>query len=205
MQSLLSGAAPPGGPEGGLPPGLPPQLAAFLSARNRATAASSAEAHARPPAAHLWRVGHALAALALGAWCVWGSGFDGSRAARSRGVAFPPASSPGVVGDALDGDDAAPGRGPGGLVVGEDMGRRLFVAFATVQVVLQTARFFVEGGRSAAGGWLAGLEGVLPEPVAGWLRVGSRYSVIARTAAADGAVVVFVLGAASWWRGGAGR
>ena len=62
----------------------------------------------------------------------------------------------------------------------------------------------MERGQLPASGFLGGIAQILPEPYAGYVRVVGRYSVIWQTVVADAMVVVFVLGAAAWWRGGAG-
>lgn len=74
--------------------------------------------------------------------------------------------------------------------------------FATYEVVLQTSRYFIERGRLQGSGVLSSIGQMLPEPYAGYVRVIGRYSVIYSTVVSDAMVVVFVLGAASWWRGG---
>jgi hypothetical protein len=43
--------------------------------------------------------------------------------------------------------------------------------------------------------------GILPAPYSGYVRTVGRYSVIYSTVVSDAMVVVFVLGATSWWRG----
>jgi len=79
---------------------------------------------------------------------------------------------------------------------------RLFVVFATGEVLLQSARFFVEKGRLPPSGVLGALSRMLPQPWAGYVRVVGRYSVIYSTLVADAMVVIFVLGVFAWWNGG---
>jgi hypothetical protein len=74
--------------------------------------------------------------------------------------------------------------------------------FATFEVVLQSSRFFIERGQLQGSGILSTVGGMLPEPYSGYVRLIGRYSVIYSTVVSDAMVVVFVLGAASWWRGG---
>ncbi|CAN9366858.1 unnamed protein product [Alternaria alternata] len=50
-------------------------------------------------------------------------------------------------------------------------------------------------------GILSTVAGILPAPYSGYVRTVGRYSVIYSTVVSDVMVVVFVLGATSWWRG----
>jgi len=45
------------------------------------------------------------------------------------------------------------------------------------------------------------VEGMLPEPWRGWVRLGMRYRGIWGTVVEDGMVVVWVVGCVGWWRG----
>jgi hypothetical protein len=74
--------------------------------------------------------------------------------------------------------------------------------FATFEVVLQTSRYFIEKGQLQGKGMLNTVAQFLPEPYSGYVKVIGRYSVIYSTVVSDAMVVVFVLGAASWWNGG---
>lgn len=82
-------------------------------------------------------------------------------------------------------------------------GPRLIYLFGTLELLLQTSRFFMEQGQISGGGWLATVLnlGVIPEPWAGYIRLIARYSIIWRTIVADAMTVVFVLGTVAWWRG----
>ncbi len=88
--------------------------------------------------------------------------------------------------------------------------------FATLELILQSTRFFMERGRlpgSSGGGAGSGARGVgmvlstvaqfLPPPYGEYVRVAIRYGIMASTVVADALVVVFVLGCVAWWRGGA--
>ncbi|OJD31845.1 sad1 interacting factor 1 protein [Diplodia corticola] len=129
--------------------------------------------------AYVWRVVHAVFSFGLAAYVALTSTFDGSKLGRVKGGSF----------THLDDDDAGAA------------GRRLFYIFATVEVLLQTTRFFVEKGRLQHGGIMGTLATVLPEPFAGYVRLAGRYSVIYTTVVADAMVVVFVLGVMAWWQG----
>ncbi len=141
-------------------------------------------------AAQLWRVVHAMTALMMGVYIAWKTPFDGSLTMRQQSSAA------------------------------AELGYRtnFFWVFATVQLLLQSTRFFLDNGRlqtaSSAGGgimgaggaggggmWMGLVESVLPDPYRGYLRLGRRYSVILSTVVADAMVVLFVLGCVAWWRG----
>lgn len=123
--------------------------------------------------AALWRIAHAICSFALAVYVVMTSSFTGSKVAR-----------------------AVPR-------VGEEdrFASRLFLYFATVEVVLQTSRYFVEKGQLPPSGLMGALSRLLPEPYAGYVRLAGRYSVIWTTLVADVMVVVFVLGVVAWWKG----
>ena len=76
-----------------------------------------------------------------------------------------------------------------------------FYLFATFEVVLQSSRYFIERGQLQGSGILSTVAGILPAPYSGYVRTVGRYSVIYSTVVSDAMVVVFVLGATSWWRG----
>ncbi|KAF2089890.1 hypothetical protein K490DRAFT_62767 [Saccharata proteae CBS 121410] len=123
--------------------------------------------------AYVWRVIHAVFSVSLALYIALASTFNGSKLARSQSLV----------------------EGGGGV------GQQLFWLFATAEVVLQSTRYFVEGGKVQGGGWLSMLGQVLPMPYAGYVRVVGRYSVIYTTVVADAMAVVFVLGAMAWWKG----
>ncbi|KAI9680192.1 MAG: hypothetical protein M1829_001429 [Trizodia sp. TS-e1964] len=77
----------------------------------------------------------------------------------------------------------------------------IFWIFATVELVLQSTRFFLERGRVGGGGVLVAVAGFLPQPYRGWVELVGRYAVIYTTLMADVMLVVFVLGIGAWWKG----
>ena len=81
----------------------------------------------------------------------------------------------------------------------QDLDQRLFWIFATVEVVLQSSRFFLDRGKSNQVGWLGMLTQVLPDPWRGYVATAVRYSGIWTTTVADAMIVVFVLGCVAWW------
>jgi hypothetical protein len=181
MQQLLAGS---GAFDPNNPNALPPSLASLLSA-NGANGLpqdpQAAQQQQQPPtvSAATWRVVHALVSLTLALAVTLSSPvrFNGSRASRERAAL-------------LDG------------VVGSEVGARLFFWFASVEVVLQSSRFFMERGQLRSGGILGTVTQLLPEPWAGYVRVIGRYGTIFATIVSDALVIVFALGAVAWWNGG---
>ncbi|KAF2107296.1 hypothetical protein BDV96DRAFT_589521 [Lophiotrema nucula] len=184
MQQMLGGqgggfpgmAGQPGQP----PDGLPPGLANLFSAMNGG--AGAPEPSPQQSSAWVWRLVHSVFSLLLSFYIVFQTPFNGSKLART---------SPST----LEEDwtlDASPA----------ETFRHFFYLFATFEVVLQSSRYFIEKGQLQGGGILSSISGFLPEPYGGYVRTIGRYSIIYRTVVNDAMVVVFVLGAASWWRGG---
>ncbi len=167
MQMLGAG----GGADG--QEGLPPALAAMMGGSAGMDQAPAQQQEDRY--GYLWRIVHALFALALGVYIASVTSFTGSYASRSK-------SSISSVGEEV-----------GGV--------KFFWVFATAELVLQSSRFFVEKGGGPQGSLLAGLGMMLPEPWKGYVRVWGRYGVIYTTVVADAMVVIFVLGVVAWWRG----
>jgi hypothetical protein len=132
----------------------------------------------KPPtvSAASWRILHAVVSLLLALYVTlsYEGGFDGTKRARVANE---------------------------GALAGEDIGKRLFFWFATLEVVLQSSRYFMERGQQQRSGILGTLASFVPEPFAGYLRVISRYSVIFSTLAQDALVIIFVLGLMVWWNG----
>ncbi|CAD0111353.1 unnamed protein product [Aureobasidium uvarum] len=170
MQSLLSGDP---SAAGGIPDSamddLPPMLKAMMQGQ-RAT-----QQQASPPtgSTYLWRIVHALFALALAMYIAASGTFNGSKFSRSASLQE------------------------------SDFGPRLFYIFATAEVVLQSSRYFMEKGRLQGSGWLATIanSGLVPQPWSNYISMLGRYAVIWQTVVADAMVVVFVLGCLAWWNG----
>lgn len=152
----------PGGGEGGFPPGL--------AAMFGGGAAQGAE---ETKTADIWKIMHAILALALGLYIVTSTTFHGGKVSRLE-------------------------------VVEGEAGRNFFWVFATAELMLQSLRFFLEGGRSPPKGMLAMVTGFLPEPWKGYVGLVVRYSGIYGTVVEDAMVVVFVLGLMAWWKGAVG-
>ncbi|CUS14973.1 unnamed protein product [Tuber aestivum] len=83
----------------------------------------------------------------------------------------------------------------------------MFWYFATMELILQSSRFFLEKverdsfylGRPPPGSWLTTIGGFLPYPFGTFLTTIARYSVIWTTLIADAGVLIFCLGMVSWW------
>lgn len=176
MQQMMAGADMPGGD-------MPPPGARDSPLANLLSAMQGGDAQQPPPeksAAWIWRLVHALCSLGLAAFIVLNTPFDGSKMARK-------------IQETDDWTGAAP----------ENTFGHFFYLFATFEIILQTSRYFLEKGQLQGNGLLNTVGIMLPAPYAGYVRVIGRYSVIYSTIVSDAMVVVFVLGVASWWNGGA--
>lgn len=178
MQQMLRGGD-AGGQPGGAPGSDDPMMKMMQAMMGGGAPGQAAQQQQKQTStAYVWRIVHAVFSFGLAAYVALTSTFDGSKLSRSAS-AF-----------GQDHDDEAAA-----------VGRRLFYIFATVEVMLQTTRFFVERGQLQQGGIMGTLATVLPEPFAGYVRLAGRYSVIYTTVVADAMVVVFVLGAMAWSKG----
>ncbi|KAF2005176.1 hypothetical protein P154DRAFT_424990 [Amniculicola lignicola CBS 123094] len=182
LHQMMGGAGGPGaaGPQAG---GLPPGLAGMFDAMQ---GQSAAEPSPDQSSAWLWRLVHSIFSLLLAGYIVLQTPFTGSKHHRTS-----PASP------LFGGDEDWTYEKP----VAETFAH-FFYLFATFEVVLQSSRFFIERGQLQGTGILSTVAAFLPNPYGGYVRVIGRYSVIYSTVVSDAMVVVFVLGAASWWRGG---
>lgn len=135
---------------------------------------NSPEPSPQQSSAWIWRLVHSVFSLGLAIYIVLQTPFTGSKLAR----------------DSYQADPA-------------EAFRHFFYLFATFEVGLQTSRYYIEKGQLQGKGILSSIAQFLPEPYSGYIRVVGRYSVIYSTVVSDAMVVVFVLGAASWWNGGA--
>jgi GET complex subunit GET2 len=152
----------------GAPNGLPPGLAAMLGSMP----GQASQAQDQPPTgAYVWKIVHAVFALALGAYILYTYTFSGTLASRLR---LP------VGGLPAEGS--------------------LFWVFITAELGLQGARYLLEGGRVEEG-MVKTISGFLPPPWNQRLLLASRYSSIWTTLVADAMVVVWMIGVVAWWRG----
>lgn len=183
LQQMVGGAGMSGGSGAGQMGALPPGLAAMLGGEGaRGVQGIGVGGDEMPPEqmgnehAYIWKILHALLALALGVYMTSVTAFSGARFSRT---------DPGTNG--LD-----------------EIGVRFFWAFATAELVLQSSRFFLEQGQVSQGGWMGFLMGMLPEPWRSRIALLNRYSGIYTAVVQDAMVVVFVLGCVTWWKGAVG-
>ncbi|KAH7117044.1 hypothetical protein B0J11DRAFT_108087 [Dendryphion nanum] len=176
LQQMMQGQGQSGQPgqAGELPPGLANMFQAMQGG-------APPEPSPSQSSAWVWRLMHAVFSLALAVYIVFQTPFTGSKAARKS---IPVAE-----------DDWAQDSTPA------ETFRHFFYLFSTLEVVLQSSRYFIEKGQLQGTGVLNTIGQILPEPYAGYVRVVGRYSVIYSTVVSDAMVVVFVLGATSWWKG----
>ncbi|KAG9232290.1 hypothetical protein BJ875DRAFT_89502 [Amylocarpus encephaloides] len=132
------------------------------------------------PYAHLWRVVHAVFAVALGVYIAFTTTFTGTKAERERSK----------LSYSADQDSLSPGN------------VQFFWIFATAELLLQSSRFFLEKGKIQPQGWLATINGFLPPAYKGYLALFLRYARIWTTLSGDAMTCVFVLGVCVWLRGG---
>jgi hypothetical protein len=119
-----------------------------------------------------WKALHVLSSLCLAVWVLRGTGwsFTGSALERAESAN-------------MTREEAPP----------------LFWYFTTMELILQSSRFFLEKGRPPPGSWLTTIGGFLPHPFGTFLTTIARYSVIWTTLIADAGVLIFCLGMVSWW------
>jgi hypothetical protein len=168
-----AGGAP--GAAGGMMGGMPsfPGMPGMPGMHGQAQEAATAA----DPYAYLWRIVHAVFALGLGLYIALTAEFTGTKFARDLSAV----RSAGVGSD-------------------QQQSVRFFYIFATVEIILQTSRYFLEKGVVQPGGILGTVMGFLPQPWKGYLNVGLRYGRIWTTASTDAMVCIFVLGVCCWWR-----
>jgi len=154
---------------------LPPGLA------NMFGGTVSTEPEPDHSSAWLWRLIHSVFSLGLAMYIVLQTPFNGSKMSRDN-----------VVDDNWALQSAS-----------TQTFAHFFYLFATFELVLQTSRYFIEKGQLQGSGVLSTVAGILPAPYSAYVRTIGRYSVIYSTVVSDVMVVVFVLGASSWWQGAA--
>lgn len=127
--------------------------------------------------AYVWRIVHAVFAFGLAFFICLTSTFNGTKLARTQNVYT--------------------------QEEGYGLGPKLFIIFATAQLLLQSTRYFVEKGQLQGGGMFASIvnSGMIPQPYANYIRVAGRYITIARTIFVDVMTIVFVMGCMAWWKG----
>ncbi|KAI9844365.1 MAG: hypothetical protein M1838_002210 [Thelocarpon superellum] len=190
MQQMMGGEG-AGGADGGLGgSGAPPGLAEFLAQAGGGVS----QAQSGPDNSYVWRIIHAVCALTLGLVAITSIHFSGSLSQRNAPtITYTPSlvspTSPLAILNTL----------------ASSIATNPFLGFTTMELVLQSARFFIEKSRllpSTASPPSAMLNTVLPlipPPYRAWVEVASRYAVIYSTVMADAMLLVFVLGVGAWW------
>ena len=177
MGGSAGGASNPQDPNA-KPPDIPPALKALLGA-GVATGNNNEDLVPAPTSSeYLWRIAHTIFAFMLAGYIALTSTFNGSKLARSQSFYVQE-------------------------TVGYSLERRLFLIFCTAELILQSSRYFAEGGQLRGPGMIAKVanSGFVPEPWAGYIRIAGRYIGIAQTIFTDAMVVIFVFGALAWWNG----
>ncbi|KAK7948344.1 uncharacterized protein PG986_009230 [Apiospora aurea] len=126
--------------------------------------------------ANIWRIIHAVFALALGVYVALSTTFTGLKSERDM--------------LALHDTD-------------EDMRKSasvFFYLFSSVEAILLTSRYFLDKHRSPPSGIAWTLVGFLPSPLSSTIRDALRYGQMFSTVRNDALVCVFVLGVCCWLR-----
>lgn len=163
LQQILSGK--PGSHQEG-DEGLAPGLAGMFGPRG-----DGGDVQQRNPYVYIWKLIHAVFALALGAYIVSSMSFSGSRINRMSSL------------------------------LSQDLQSHILWIFATGESMLQSARFFLERGKRTPSGIMETLAKFLPAPLNGQVRLIARYGSIYTTIVEDSMVVVFILGFVAWSEG----
>lgn len=120
---------------------------------------------------YLWKIIHGIFSLSLGLYILNTYHFSGSRLSR-----VPYTSS-------------------------ENPQTGIFWIFTTVELVLQSTRFFLDRGKAGQPGILGTVANFLPMPWKDYVSLVARYSGIYTTIVEDAMVVVFMMGCVAWWQG----
>lgn len=184
LQQMMGAGAGAGGMPGtggqpGGPNDLPPGLANIFSAMGGAGGAS--EPPPEQSSAWLWRLVHSFFSLGLAIYIVLQTPFTGSKLSRNTALTT------------FDEDWTVESTSAQNFA-------HFFYLFATFEVIMQSSRYFIEKGQLQGQGILSTVAGFLPAPYSGYVRAIGRYAVIYTTVVSDAMVIVFVLGAAVWWR-----
>ncbi|KAH9875447.1 hypothetical protein J1614_004939 [Plenodomus biglobosus] len=175
MPGMPAASGQPGAAAGNLPPGLANMFSAMQGT------GVAPEPCPDKSSAWMWHLVHSVFSLGLAVYIVLQTPFTGSKLSRDN---------------VLDDDWTVQPNSAQSFA-------HFFYLFATFEVILQSSRYFIEKGQLQGSGILSTVAGILPAPYSGYMRTIGRYSVIYSTVVSDAMVVVFVLGASSWWRGAA--
>ena len=156
LQGFLGAAQSNIGAANSPPLGLSPNLAAMMGNPNGAAAPASIQhPETTMKESLIWKIIHAATAFSLGLYVIASSNTLGKSLIRIKGRSHD---------DELRTKD----------------GTNLFWAFATVELILQSTRYFLQKGRTSSGfgGVMTTVIAFLPEPWAGYLRLAAQYSGI---------------------------
>ncbi|RKF78069.1 hypothetical protein GcM1_214030 [Golovinomyces cichoracearum] len=132
------------------------------------------------PHTRLWRIIHALCAIAISTYIALTTKFTGTRFERENST-FEHSN-----------------------VYGEQTlnlsSFYFFYLFLTVEVVLLSSRYYFDRENTVSGGIMDMLTRFLQEPIRGYFLLAMRYLAILTTVGRDAMVCVFVLGSFSWWK-----
>lgn len=78
---------------------------------------------------------------------------------------------------------------------------QLFWMFTTIQLVLQSSRYFIDRGQLQVPGIFGTVASFLPAPYSDYLRMVARYGTIYTTIVSDAMIIIFVFGCMAWWNG----
>jgi GET complex subunit GET2 len=194
MMEMLGGGAGGNGTPGSGPGGFPFPGGANPFAQGLGQQQAQQQSVVPDRYASLWRLLHTAVALGLGLYIAVWTSFSGTRTEREEAAAG--------IGTLKGGNGVGGGDGTTVVQGGADaeFARNFFYAFATLEALLLTSRFFLDRGRAPPSGVLWSVSSFLPQPIRGYLETGLRYGQIFSTVKADILVCIFVLGVCSWLR-----
>ncbi|TQS38519.1 hypothetical protein Golomagni_00974 [Golovinomyces magnicellulatus] len=131
------------------------------------------------PHTSLWRIIHALCAIAISTYIALTTKFTGTRFERERST---------LENNNIHGEQIL-----------NSSSFYFFYLFLTVEVVLLTSRYYFDRENTVPGGIVDILTRFLQEPIRGYFLLAMRYIAILTTVGRDAMVCVFVLGSFSWW------
>ncbi|KAK9468118.1 hypothetical protein V1512DRAFT_274373 [Lipomyces arxii] len=77
----------------------------------------------------------------------------------------------------------------------------VFWYFTTIELVLQSGRFFIEKGRSPSASIFTKVAGYIPMPYSSYVLLVGRYIHIVVNVVKDFCLLLFLLGMSAWWQG----
>jgi hypothetical protein len=149
--------------------------------------------------ANIWRLLHAVFALALGLYVVLSTTFTGTKTERDFGSLSASGTTVTTSGIKADEDfrDFVSDEGARSI---EQTRAYFFYLFTSIEAVLLTTRYFLDKKRAPPSGILWTVSGFLPGQLGSGVRHALRYGEIFSTVRSDALVCVFVLGVCCWLR-----